>query len=125
LDAETAEDAYITIIHAYRNAEMIFTHRNAQQVARSSFQTKPLGDPIKLSLGVIEEVVRIIVHFSSSCHPSSSITAGILPTYSIQYLRLITYLLFDQQAGDDRFFMNPSLKSQTVLFASLADSVED
>jgi hypothetical protein len=57
LDAVAAEYVRAAIVHANRDAEMIFAHGDAKQITGCPIQSELSGDAVKLRLGGLEKVI--------------------------------------------------------------------
>jgi hypothetical protein len=64
LHAEAAKDPHGSIVHAYRQAEVVLPHRMSQQVFGRLIQTKAVGHLVKLALRHRKRIERLVTHES-------------------------------------------------------------
>ncbi len=62
LHSGSAEHLNRTIVHAHRYAEIVLSHRVAQQFAGCSIQTQLFGYGVKLFLGKFKGIKRLVTH---------------------------------------------------------------
>jgi hypothetical protein len=61
-DAKTPEDFDGSIIRADGDQKLSFSHRPPEQFSGRIVEAEPIGNPIKLGLGQVKRIKRLIAH---------------------------------------------------------------